>query len=237
MPLKPKSYKLKADTRGFSLIETLMALFVLMVGVIGSFAVVSQAIRTSPTARQELIAAQLAQEGIEISRNVRDNTLLQIGDDRLQGSALSKDWTSGLKHCGNADSYQTHMELADKDDISSGWSFDSGCGASAIRYKIYREPNTGFMSSLRFQGPSSADGWEDTGFRRGFDITKYTCSNPPTCSILVLDNACTTNCHEIRILSKVYWNTDTMPTICPGPGCVLAEDRLTNWIDYLDSIL
>ena len=79
MPLKPKSYKLKADTRGFSLIETLMALFVLMVGVIGSFAVVSQAIRTSPTARQELIAAQLAQEGIEISRNVRDNTLLQIG--------------------------------------------------------------------------------------------------------------------------------------------------------------
>ncbi|MDP3964021.1 MAG: hypothetical protein Q8Q39_06035, partial [bacterium] len=110
-------HHLITSNKGFSLIETLMALFVLIVGVVGSFAVVSQAIRTSPGARQELIATQLAQEGVEIARNIRDVTLLKIGDARLQDQPLSKNWTTELKHCGSDDTYQTHLELEDKDDI------------------------------------------------------------------------------------------------------------------------
>lgn len=59
--------------RGFTVIETLVAIAVLTIALVGPFYAVQQAMTQSFVARDKLIAASLAQEAIEYIRSVRDN--------------------------------------------------------------------------------------------------------------------------------------------------------------------
>jgi Tfp pilus assembly protein PilV len=59
--------------RGFTVIETLVAIAVLTIALIGPFYAVQEAMTQSFVARDKLIASSLAQEAIEYVRSVRDN--------------------------------------------------------------------------------------------------------------------------------------------------------------------
>ncbi len=61
---------------GFTLIETLVAVSILTISVIGPMVTANRAIVASQTARDQLIASYLAQEAIEYIRAVRDNAFL-----------------------------------------------------------------------------------------------------------------------------------------------------------------
>lgn len=80
--------------RGFTLLEVLVAIFLLTLGIGGSFALVSQAAVSSQLTVARLEAAYLAQEGIELIRNTRDANFLKIykgaGTDWLEGLADSE---------------------------------------------------------------------------------------------------------------------------------------------------
>lgn len=58
---------------GFSLIELLVAMAMVGIGLIGVASLAAQNIRVQYFNRNSLISAQLAQEGLEIARNLRDN--------------------------------------------------------------------------------------------------------------------------------------------------------------------
>jgi prepilin-type N-terminal cleavage/methylation domain-containing protein len=58
---------------GFSLIELLVAMAMVGIGLIGVASLAAQNIRVQYFNRNSLISAQLAQEGLEIARNRRDN--------------------------------------------------------------------------------------------------------------------------------------------------------------------
>lgn len=210
---------------GFTLIETLMALFVLMTGVVTGFAVISQAVHTSPTTRQQLIAANLAQEAIEIARGVRDNTLLQIADLRKQNGILptTPTWHENLNMGGGPGTFHTRTRLASNTDISSGWVVTC-CSAAQEWQEVFINDTTGFYANLCVTGGCSTAGWRDSGFRRALRIEKY-----PT--------GCTTNCTEVYVKARVYWNADADPATCPTDNCIILEDRFTNWVDYLESFL
>ena len=226
------------------LIEVLFALFLLTLGAVTGFAVLSHSIRTFPGSRQELIAANLAQEAIEVARGIRDAKLLAIADKIKQGSALTypgDSWAGDLLQCANP--YRKRLELIDKNDLSKGSKIDNGCAVANERPYVYLEPITGFYANL-CQSAACPNGWVDSGFRRLMDFQKYVCSNPPSCTALVPDsgpNACdTTNtCYEVRVKVKVYWGTDVEPaeSACPSDKCIIAEDRFTDWVDYLESFL
>lgn len=62
---------------GFTIIEVMMAIFVLTVAVGGSFALIQQTLVSASINQQKLIAYYLAQEGIEIVRNIRDSNWLE----------------------------------------------------------------------------------------------------------------------------------------------------------------
>jgi prepilin-type N-terminal cleavage/methylation domain-containing protein len=64
------------NARGFTLVETLVAITILIVTIVGPFYAVSKSITASYTARDKLIAAALAQEGVEYIRAIRDNNYL-----------------------------------------------------------------------------------------------------------------------------------------------------------------
>lgn len=64
-------------TKGFTLIEVMVAVFVLIVGVLGAFTVVQNITFSSQIASSKLTATYLAQEGIELVRNQRDSNWLE----------------------------------------------------------------------------------------------------------------------------------------------------------------
>lgn len=70
--------------KGFTIIETLVALTILIVGVTGAFTAASQAISNSTFAKDQVIAFYLAEEGVEMIKNVRDTNALQ-GNQWLHG--------------------------------------------------------------------------------------------------------------------------------------------------------
>lgn len=65
-----------APARGFTLVETMVAITVLTVAVAGPLVTANRAIVAAYTARDQLIASYLAQEGLEYVRAMRDNVYL-----------------------------------------------------------------------------------------------------------------------------------------------------------------
>ncbi len=68
------------NKKGFTLIEFFVSLFIILVGVLGTFSVIQTVSRYSSMDSSKLQAVYLAEEGIEIIRNIRDtNYALGVG--------------------------------------------------------------------------------------------------------------------------------------------------------------
>ncbi len=78
------------SAKGFSLMEVIFAIFIVVVAVSATFTVVRGILAYNSTNADRLIAAYLAQEGIEIIRNVRDGNWLE---QRANPSNL---WDEGI---------------------------------------------------------------------------------------------------------------------------------------------
>lgn len=72
------SNKAKKGTRGLTLVESLVAISILVISVFGPMSIVSQAIRTAYLTRDQMTAFYLAQESIEYVRNVRDKNSMMF---------------------------------------------------------------------------------------------------------------------------------------------------------------
>ena len=59
--------------KGFTLVETLVSLFILSIALTGAFTVISSNLRTAHFIQHSFIANGLAQEGLEVVRNLRDS--------------------------------------------------------------------------------------------------------------------------------------------------------------------
>ena len=80
MILKNKNYK-----KGFTVIELVLSIFVLSIAIIGSYNAFTIMDILTSNSSDRFTAAYLAQEGIEIVRNIRDTNWIE-----------DKDWTTGL---------------------------------------------------------------------------------------------------------------------------------------------
>ena len=71
-----KILKQKNKKSGFTLVETLVAVFILSLSIITMMTVLSSGISDTNYAKQKITATYLAQEGIEYMRNIRDDYVL-----------------------------------------------------------------------------------------------------------------------------------------------------------------
>ncbi len=91
----PIKYVKVSATKGFTLIETLIAVAVLMIAIAGPLSISSKALTTSLYARDQTTASYLAQEEMELIKNYKDNNIMN-----------SPPWTNGLDSCiGTTGSY------------------------------------------------------------------------------------------------------------------------------------
>lgn len=79
---------------GFSLIEVLVAMFILSMGFAAVFSLMTINIRSSENAKNQIIASQLAQEGVELVRNLKDNNSTFTDDVGTGGSDYRIDYNS-----------------------------------------------------------------------------------------------------------------------------------------------
>ncbi len=93
MNLQPTTYNLQPN-RGFTLVETLVAIFVMMVAIVAPMSIASQALSTARYAKEQVTAFYLAQEGIELVRDIRGNNV-------ISGAAVWNEGTLGLSSPGS----------------------------------------------------------------------------------------------------------------------------------------
>jgi len=63
--------------KGFTLIEIIVAVSVMTIGIVGIYALVPKVVSVTGANINKFIASQLAREGIEIVRNIRDTNWLE----------------------------------------------------------------------------------------------------------------------------------------------------------------
>ncbi len=117
--------------KGFTLIELVIAFFIVTVAVSGAFVVIQQVIHSTSISESELVASFLAQEGLELIRNRKDR------------SAIShyESWTSSLQACDPGDGRYCEIDYIDSEpdwllltqtprylqiNHDSGYSYKSG---------------------------------------------------------------------------------------------------------------
>lgn len=81
--------------KGFTLVESLIAIFIVAVGLVGVFVLISSAAGNMGLVSNKLIASYLAQEGVEIVKNIRDNNFVKIHKTGLGF------WSDGLTGCAS----------------------------------------------------------------------------------------------------------------------------------------
>jgi len=67
----------KKSTAGFTVVEVVIAIIILTLGLVASVSLIVSTLRANETSLNHLTAANLAQEGLEAIRNIRDSNWLQ----------------------------------------------------------------------------------------------------------------------------------------------------------------
>lgn len=79
---------------GFMMAEAVLSMFVVTTGLVAILALFSSSLRDSFGTRDAIIAVELAQEGVELVRNVRDNGFINS-----PANPFSNNFFPGLQHC------------------------------------------------------------------------------------------------------------------------------------------
>ncbi|MCD6528412.1 prepilin-type N-terminal cleavage/methylation domain-containing protein [bacterium] len=80
---------LNFKNKGFTFLEVIFAIFIMIIGIVGALIAVQYGTSSATQAKARLTAAYLAQEGIEIIRNIRDTNW-------IEQRVASTTWDEGL---------------------------------------------------------------------------------------------------------------------------------------------
>lgn len=112
--------KFHSSQSGFSLVETLVAISILLIALVGPLTIASRGLQSSLYAREQVTATFLAQEGVELVMKIRDeNGLAYAG-----GGSDAWDWVAGGTYAACFASNGCGLAIADDGGVSV-----AGCGS------------------------------------------------------------------------------------------------------------
>lgn len=157
-------------TRGFTLVETMVAISILMLAILGPLSIASSGLRNSAYARDQIVAYYLAQEGIEFARYVRDyNYVLNLRQQPTE-------WDYVLSDCGSGCTIDTVAWFDDgnnnNNEDPASYVFSPctpGCAASRLYLNLENQythnsssganPSTSYFRYIVVKDVDSDDGY------------------------------------------------------------------------------
>jgi len=147
---------------GFTLIEVIIAIAILVIGIVGIYSVFSRILTLTSGISDKLVAAYLAQEGIEIVRNIRDTNWIE-GVSWNDGLGVG-DWEADYAAGSLNDDY-------DGDFLNIGgtgfYNYSSGT-PTKFRRKITIEQIDTYTLKV-----TAWIGWEEKGNPYNFEVEEY----------------------------------------------------------------
>lgn len=126
--------KLKHKRKGFTLAETILSIFILMVGIVGTYNAIQNVSFLSNQTKMRLVATYLAQEGSEVVKNIRDNNFLNRSAERK--------WNTGLDLGIYLMKYDdTALSALSLPSACSGDNFSKSCYEA-----VYGSESIGFLT-------------------------------------------------------------------------------------------
>lgn len=158
--------------RAFTLIETLVAISVLLISLVGPLSIAAQALKSAYYARDEITAFYLAQEGLEYVRAVRDQNYL---------ANPQQSWLSGLSACQSALCSIDFPNFSDASCANNSCApllidpvtglFNTQTGApSGFTRSVTIVPVSGMPDEMQVQSTVS---WASAGISRSFTLSEY----------------------------------------------------------------
>ncbi len=166
--------------KGFTLVETLVAVAILSLSILATFTAVQGGLQASLNAKDKVTAYYLAQEGMEYIRNVRDDNALNV----ISGG--SNTWLTTLsassgdpcyfgKTCRVDSTTKTATDCANDGATCAFLKQNSSTGL----YGYASGTNTQFIRSIQFQSINSNEilvtitiSWTSRGLPKSFQVTE-----------------------------------------------------------------
>lgn len=207
--------------KGFTLLEAVVAVTLLAIAIVGPMTLSAQSIRATREARLELIATHLAEEGIEIVHNIRDNnsgneTDLTNRSDWMDGSTINIDI---IQECNNG-GFGCILDVTEHPGVLGVSGSGSGVWTDEILVKcngtcyetVYKNPTTGLYRQKK-DGLTSP--WVATPFTRIIHITPVDHPSNPE--------------RQVRLVSTVTYKSFNGTT-----RTISANEDLYNWFPNLN---
>lgn len=170
---------------GFTLVETLVAISLLLIAVVGPMTFLTRSSQSTEIANQQIPAVFLAQEGLELVQRERDNEFLEWFDDSDHDA-----WTEFRDTFATCDSAgdECAVEINDSGDVEV-----TACGSTDNNCFLYYDESN---DRSRYTYDDSSDAVA-TPYRR-YIYLEDVGPNPE-------DSA-----REVRVVSRVEWRSGSL---------------------------
>lgn len=137
---------------GFTLVEALVAISILLISIVGPLSIVAESIKTANLGKDQITAFYLAQEAVEYIRNIRDTNVLE-----------GKNWLStDIVNCyGNA---TCRVDAVNNNTVSCANDSPAGVCKKLNKFKDISSK----LTTYRYDQPS---GYVETTFTRSVNVT------------------------------------------------------------------
>jgi hypothetical protein len=160
--------------RGFTVIEAFVGISILLIGLVGPLVLVNSNLQAGRFSRDQITAYYLAQEAIEMVREVRDENFLENDPSWLDGLSLCTGGACRVDgRLGATPFLSCNSECSSTNPLSfpllvnsSNGQYGYGSGADS---RFYR-----YVQITQPEGPSSAVVSVTVGFDTGRYIQEYT---------------------------------------------------------------
>ncbi len=203
--------------KGITLVETIIAVTVLTMALGGPFLLAAKSLSSAGYAREEIAASRLAEEGLELVHNMRDNNSAERDDGA--GRAWDVDLTSCTNGCVIDITKMQNPIEPDSIWVTSG-SYHAiiSCGGSACtgeQHRVYKHTASGFY--------------------RQINLTEYSGSIPAG----YVKTNMTRMIKIVPVVANREYTVQSIVTYMAGKQqkTIVLTDTLMNWFPSMTSIL
>lgn len=221
--------------RGQTLIETMVAVFIMVMGITAALGLANYSLNASTSIRKQIIAMGLAREGLEAVKNMRDTNWLQ---GQLQNNCHN--FVTGT---ANANCYHDWLN-----NTSGGYNF--GLSSAPVNYRLNFNGTSSSANGYWTLSPQLGNAWAldtSTDMTRGFYVSNAGPSGssgfyrqititPDVSAPFNHQTASSYDWQRLLVQARVWWTDKNCQASSTWPGAnrcsIQLQTYLTNWKTY-----